>query len=115
MRLTKQETPSVVRWLRRHELTLGDLLRHPDDRSRPLPMFPLLLQRDGHPLFAPSLEEPLQPDDAVILLGGRGAFAALTDACYYDAAVEYVATGHQVPSTWIWRLIAQRRHAASAG
>ncbi len=115
VRLTREQTPSVVRWLRRHELTLGDLLRHPDDRTRALPMFPLLLQRDGQPLFAPSLDEPLQTDDGIILLGGPAAFAALTDAFFYDAAVEYVATGNQVPSTWIWRRIAQRRHAASPG
>ncbi len=114
LRLTKAETPSVVRWLRHHELTLGDLLRHPDDRSQPLPMFPLLLLRDGQAHFAPPLDQPLQPDDGIILLGGSGGFAALTDACYYDAALEYVATGRQVPSTWIWRLIGQRRHAGSA-
>ena len=114
VRLTTAESPSVVRWLRSHELTLGDLLRHPDDRSRPLPAFPLLLLRDGRPVFAPSLDEPLHADDGIILLGDRAAFAALTDVLYYDASVEYVATGQQVPSTWIWRLIAQRRHPASA-
>ncbi|MGV1007236.1 MAG: NAD-binding protein [Dermatophilaceae bacterium] len=115
VRLTSEQTPSVVRWLRRHDLTLGDLLRHPDERTQPVAAFPLVLLRDDEPMFVPSGDEPLRAGDGILLLGDRAAFAALTDAFFSDAAVEYVATGHQVPSTWIWRLIAQRRHPASAG
>ena len=46
VRLDAEQAPAVVRWLRTRELTLGNLLSHPDDRTRSLPAVALLLVRD---------------------------------------------------------------------
>ncbi|HYN29535.1 MAG TPA: NAD-binding protein [Dermatophilaceae bacterium] len=107
IRITPREAPSVVRWMRRGHLTLGDLLRDPDARERPLPAVPVLLLRDGASTFTPALDEPLRPGDSVLVLDGGSATAAVSATSYDDAAVEYVATGREVPSTWLWRLLSR--------
>ncbi len=114
VRLTATEAPSVVRWLRQHELRLGDLLRHPDHREELLRAVPVVLLRGEQTIVTPSLEEPLGVGDGILLLGRGSAHAALTDTLFYDSAVEYVATGRQVPTTWLWRRLGQRHKLAAA-
>jgi Trk K+ transport system NAD-binding subunit len=111
VRLDAVQAPAVVRWLGDHELTLGDLLSHPDDRTRPLPAVALLLVRDDDTVFTPSPDELLHPGDQVLLVERRDARAALSRTLFYDASVEYVATGREVPSTWLWRRLARRAPA----
>ena len=113
VRLDAADAPAVVRWLRGHELALGDLLRHPDDRTRPLPAVPLVLIRDGATTFTPSADELLHVGDQVLLVQRGSAGAALSRTLFYDAAVEYVATGREVPSTWLWRRLSRRPRVAA--
>jgi hypothetical protein len=107
--LDQHQAPSVLRWLRSHELTLGDFIRHPDDRDQPLPLVPLLLIRDGETTFTPSSDHLLAAHDQILFLGRRRGFGGLRDALFHDAGLEYVATGRHVPSTWLWRMLARRR------
>ena len=100
--------PAAVRWLEGHDLALGDLLRHPGDRTRPLPAVPLVLVRDGVTTFTPSPEELLHVGDQVLLVERGSARGALSRTLFHDAAVEYVATGRQVPETWLWRRLSRR-------
>ena len=111
VRLDPEQAPAVVRWLRDHELTLGELLSHPDDRTRPLPGVALVLIRGDDTTFTPSPDEPLRVGDQVLLVERRDARAALNRTLFYDAAVEYVATGREVPSTWLWRRLSRRAPA----
>lgn len=108
VRLTVEEAPAVVRWLRDHDLTLGDLLRHPDDGSRPLPLVALVLTRGERTIFTPSPDEPVRPGDQLLVVDRGEGRAALSRTLFYDAAVEYVATGREVPSTWLWRRLSRR-------
>ena len=97
--------PAVVRWLRHDELSLGDLLRDPDDRVRVTPIAALALIREDHTLYAPDLAERLQPGDRLLLAGRESGFDILSSTLYSESAVEYVATGRQVPSAWVWRVL----------
>ncbi len=107
--VTPAEAPALVRWLATHDLSLADVLRDPDDRDVGLPAVPLVLVRDGVSTFLPSPEEPLRVDDVVLIAGRSLAHEALHATLFYDSAVEYVATGRQVPSTWLWRALSARR------
>lgn len=103
--LDRARAPAVVRWLQHDELRLRDLLRDPDDRVRVIPAAALAIIREDHTLYAPDLDELLQPGDRVLLAGRESGFDVLSGTLYSDSAVEYVATGRQVPTTWVWRAI----------
>ncbi len=103
--VTPAEAPALVRWLARHELALGDVLRDPDDRGRSLAAIPLVLIRGEETTFLPDLDGALRVGDVVLMAGRESAHDAMTATLFYDAAVEYVATGRQVPSTWLWRAL----------
>jgi hypothetical protein len=47
----------------------------------------------------------------LLLVHRTGVRAALSRTLFYDAAVEYVATGLEVPSTWLWRRLSRRAPA----
>ena len=107
--LSAAQAPAVVRWLAGHDLSLGDLLRNPDDRDRPLRAVVLLLVRDKELILTPQDGTALHEGDQLLLAGTEDGLADLSDALFHSAAIEYVATGNVVPSTWLWRTITARK------
>ncbi|GAA4601718.1 Trk K+ transport system NAD-binding subunit [Actinoplanes octamycinicus] len=101
--LDASEAPALHRWLRDGQATLGDLLRHPDDREQRLDIVPLLIQRDGQATLGPADDEVLQPGDEILLAGHPWDQRALLDTLTIDSASQYVRSGHRVPASWIWR------------
>jgi hypothetical protein len=106
--LTPAETPALVRQLALGQVTLGDLLRDPDDRDRRLKAVPLALQRDGEFLLAPTEDVELALDDELLLAGQPIAHRKLDTTMIVDAAAEFVVTGRHVPASWIWRHLTAR-------
>lgn len=106
--LNQHEAPAALRWAAKHPLRLGDLFRHPDDRDNTVEALPVTLIRAGKPTFMPDLDEHLRPDDVVIAVGRPKAFDTMSDALFYDHTIEYLATGEEVPSTWLWRALKRR-------
>lgn len=106
--IDKTHAPAVVRWLRDHTLRLGDLFRHPDDRDSGVGALPAMLIRDGVTTFAPPDDEELRVGDEVVAVGRSSAFDDMTDVLFYDHVAEYLATGRDVPSTWVFRLFSHR-------
>ena len=104
-----REAPAVDRWLRTGELTLGQLLLDPHDRGRKLPVAALGIIRGDTTLYAPDLGEPLQRGDQLFLCGRDIGFAMLSGSLFSDSNVVYLATGRQVPSTWVFRLLLRPR------
>ena len=74
-----------------------------------IPLAALGLIREDHTLYAPDLSEPLRAGDRLLLAGRESGFDILSGTLYSDSAVEYVATGRQVPSTWVWRVLTGTR------
>lgn len=110
--LSADQAPAVADWLRRgHTLTLGTLLRQPDDREATLPLSALVLIRGGQPHFMPAEDTPLQVDDRVLLVGRPSGLSQVRDVCHYPATVEYLATGRDNPLTWVWARLTSRRRA----
>lgn len=107
--LTHEDAPAVMRWLGHDALTIGDLVRDPDDRDERLAVVPLVLVRHDGMVFAPSDDEPLARGDELLLAGSQPEFAALHGTLFYDAQVEYVATGREVPTAWVWRALTRTR------
>lgn len=110
--LSDAEAPAVTRWLAGHRLTVGDLLRHPDDRSHMLSLVVLLVSRDDRLILTPDDDLALQPGDQLLIAGDGEGLTDLSDALFHSATAEYIATGRVVPSTWVWRTLSERRHRA---
>ncbi len=110
--ISAEHTPAIANWLSRGEtLTLGTLIRQPDDREVTLPLAALVLVRDGEPRFMPEEDTPLALDDQVLLVGKPAGLALVREICHYPATVEYLATGRDVPLTWVWAKLTARRRA----
>ncbi|MEB3061756.1 NAD-binding protein [[Mycobacterium] zoologicum] len=108
--LSPTRAPAIVDWLQRgHTLTLGDLIRRPDDREVALPLAALVLLRDGTPTFMPAPETELALGDQVLLVGKPDGLSQVREICHYPSTVEYLATGRDVPLTWVWSRLTRFR------
>lgn len=114
VRLTATEAPALQTWLAERGARLGDLLRNPDGRDEPLHAVPLLLARaaagdsGAEVVIAPGDDVELAPDDELLLVGRSSARRLLDATLQVDAAREYVVSGRQVPSSWVWRKLTHR-------
>ncbi|MFV9632868.1 NAD-binding protein [Mycobacterium neumannii] len=112
--LSVDEAPAVTQWLESHELTIGDLLRDPDDRCRPLPLVTLLMVRNTELIMTPDDDTQLCVGDQLLLAGKNDGLVELSAALFYPTTLEYVATARVAPSTWVWRVMTQRRRAGTS-
>lgn len=103
--LDREHAPAVRRWVRARELRLGDLLRSPDGRDLPLQVMVFALVRRSGTIFLPGEEELLHEDDSLLVSASGAGLSDLAGALFYDATLTYVATGENVPSTWLWRVL----------
>jgi voltage-gated potassium channel Kch len=111
--LSARETPAIADWLLQGKaLTLRTLMLRPDDRDSTLPLAALVLVRDGKPHFMPPEDTPLSLDDQVLLVGKPTGLALVREICHYPATVEYLATGRDVPLTWVWQRLTARGRVA---
>ena len=103
IRLSQEDAPALDGRLEGHGLRLGDLLRDPADRERPLDIVPLTLLRNNERTMAPAEDVLLREDDELLLAGRLRARAAL-ETTFSDVSVaSYVLSGRRVPSSWVWR------------
>lgn len=109
--ISDQQAPAVAAWLRRGlTLPLGTLMRQPDNRDLVLPLAALVLVRGGEAIFMPDEETPLALDDQVLLVGRSAGLSEVREVCHYPGVVDYLATGCDVPSTWIWARLSRYRN-----
>lgn len=115
--LSATGSPALHRWLLHDDLTVGQLLANPDDRDEKLPLVALMLIRDGEHIYAPDDSMTVTPNDQVLVVGHNWGLEALVQTQFSDAAAEYIATGVQVPETWLWRRLkkGQRHSRQSVG
>ncbi|WP_119154736.1 potassium channel family protein [Caldimonas tepidiphila] len=92
-----------------HPVTLGLLLRNPRTRARPLAAVALLLRREGRSIVLPDEELPLRPGDELLFCGLRHAEQRMCWALQNVDVLNYLATGAERPSGWVWRWLARRR------
>lgn len=108
--LSADGAPALAAWLRSGKtLTLGTLLRRPDDRESVLPLAALVLIRGGETTFMPGEDTPLALEDQVLIVGKPSGLAQVREICHYPTTVEYLATGREVPLTWAWSKLTARR------
>ena len=106
--LSGREAPALGSWPRAGGARLGDLLRSPHDRSRPVAAVPLLLVRATGSILAPGDDVTLAPDDQILLAGRATARRQLLDTMTNAAVSEYVLRGRTVPAGWLLQRLTGR-------
>ncbi|MBX7432834.1 NAD-binding protein [Mycobacterium sp. Y57] len=116
--LTAGEAPAVQPWLASGRARLGDLTRDPTERTERIPAVALMVLRGDDSALAPDDDFVLTAGDEILFAGRPAARRALDSTLLLDTAGEYVVSGRQVPSSWIWRRLTRhsgRRDPALPG
>ena len=114
VRLTPQEAPALQRWLPERGVTVGDLLRSPDDRQEPLDAVVLLLLRQGRSVLTPEADTVLEPDDQLLLAGRPTSRRAMDMTLIVEPVCDYVVTGERQPVGAVWRALSARAQGRPA-
>jgi voltage-gated potassium channel len=109
VRLERTMSPALGRWLDSGQARLGDLLRDPDDRERPLTAAVLLVKHGDDVILTPTDDHLLTDGDEILLAGDPLARRELDTTLLVDGVLSYVVTGDYVPSSWIWRRLVRRQ------
>ncbi len=97
-------TPAVFDCLIRGDrVLLQDICSHPTDRSARLSCIPLLIKRDDDEILLPALEISLQAGDRILFCGRNEANRAIQHIIHDHRALDYILTGTDRPSGFIWR------------
>lgn len=90
-------------------VTVGDLLRNPRDRDESLRAIPLVLRREDQSILMPGNDVRLEEFDRVLFCGTSDAASSMEWILRNPNAFNYVMTGNDLPSGWLWRKLKQRR------
>jgi Trk K+ transport system NAD-binding subunit len=111
--ITASGAPAVTHSLPSRHMTLEALMRDPAERERLLDAVPLLLHRDGQDLLLPAAGLELAPGDQVLFAGTQRARQRQRSTLMNRDVLDYVVTGRDIESGWLWRRLAPPRARAS--
>jgi voltage-gated potassium channel len=113
IQLDQEQAPALGGWLAEGRVTLGDLLRSPEDRERRLQVVPLLLLRDGEAVLTPDGETVLARDDELLFAGHGSERRELESTLVVDSTAAYVLFDQHIPASWVWRKLSRRNPTPS--
>jgi voltage-gated potassium channel len=113
VKLDREQAPAIGGWLAEGRVTLGDLLRSPEDRERLLRVVPLLLLRDGEAVLTPGDETLLARDDELLFAGHGSERRELESTLVIESTGAYVLFDQHIPSSWVWRKLSRKSPAPS--
>jgi len=105
VRINASDAPALHRalMLENREIAVGDLLRNPADRDRPLELFALALARGESFSTLPDEDAKLKAGDEILFAGRAGTRDAQWPMLRDSAIVDYVLTGVERQGGWVWR------------
>jgi hypothetical protein len=106
--LDQDEAPTLVPRLAQGPIRLGDLLRDPRDRDRPLDMVALALLSGEESTAAPEDDQPVRLGDRLLVASRQDSRRVLEATLSHEPTTVYVLEGRFVPSGWLWRRLSQR-------
>ncbi|HLS55565.1 MAG TPA: NAD-binding protein [Zeimonas sp.] len=104
VRVDREQAPALLERLAGLDrpLTLGELLRDPDDRHDTLEALALLVLRNGRETLLPRDDFALARDDEILFAGRGRARRRMTVTMNNPRALYYVCTGREPPRRWQW-------------
>lgn len=113
--LVAPDAPAVTAVLKAGErVRVGDLLTDPRDRSRPLAAIALLLDRDGKQTLLPDPDTALKSEDRLLMCGSGDAETRMGWVLRNHNLLDYVRSGMDRPSGYVWRWISAWLHRSAA-
>lgn len=110
LKINRRKAESVYRDLvADNAVTLRHLVTDPVDRSKRLPVVPLLISRTGSIILAPPLETPLQADDEILFAGPESSRHRIERTAQNDDVLDYVRIGRVGTGGLLWRTARRRR------
>lgn len=106
--LHPDQAPALIACLHTQDVTLGDLLRSPEDRDQQLEVVPLMLLRGQEANLAPELSTVLEPGDQLLFAGHAAERRRLQATLQDDSVAAYVALNQRLPVGWVWRQLSRR-------
>lgn len=112
LEVTPDAAPAVVtgiaegRWVR-----VGDLYRNPHDRDQRLPCIALLIKRGAEEILLPD-DGPIETGDRILLCGRFGTAPQVEWLARNHNVFDYLCTGEQRASGYLWRLFTRRSEPA---
>jgi Trk K+ transport system NAD-binding subunit len=104
------EAPAIYRLLMEHgHATVGDLLRQPADREKPLACVPLYLRRADGSVELPDDALALEPADQILFAGRTWAREHQQSLLRSEKVRDYVLTGSDPPVSWLWQRLERSR------
>jgi Trk K+ transport system NAD-binding subunit len=115
IKLDQEQAPALGGWLAEGRVTLGNLLRSPEDRERHLQVVPLLLLRDGEAVLTPipDGDTVLARDDELLFAGHGSERRELESTLVVDSTASYVLFDQHIPSSWVWRKLSRKKPTRS--
>jgi voltage-gated potassium channel len=113
IKLDREQAPALGGWLAEGRVTLGNLIRSPEDRERRLRVVPLLLLRDGEAVLTPDGETVLAGDDELLFAGQGSERRELESTLVIDSTGAYVLFDEHIPSSWVWRTLSRKKSTPS--
>jgi voltage-gated potassium channel len=113
VKLDQEQAPALGGWLMEGTVTMGDLLRSPEDRERRLQVVPLLLLREGEAVLTPDGETVLARDDELLFAGHGSERRELESTLVVDSTAAYVMFDQHIPSSWVWRKLSRKNPTPS--
>jgi voltage-gated potassium channel len=106
--ISRGETPAVIEMLEKVcAISLGMLYTDPRDVTLALPCVPLLLKRRHEGILVPGNDTMLQPDDQLLFCGRQGAEEHMRWTSKNFNALNYICTGRDNPTGYIWRRLSK--------
>jgi hypothetical protein len=110
------EAPAMYRLLMQGgHAQVADLLRNPGRREEPLALLPLYLQRTDAAVELPEDGSALQPGDKILFAGRESAQALQQTLLRNEKVRDYVVTGREPPSGWLWQRLRRPRSTHPRG
>jgi Trk K+ transport system NAD-binding subunit len=94
-------------------VTVADLMRAPDDRTRPMPAIPLMLHHDRERILLPDVATRVRPGDRVLWCGRPTVRRRMSWILRSEHMLAFAVTGEVRPQGALMRWLERRRqHAA---
>ncbi len=113
--LCPKEAMAVTNYLNEHKLlSLTDLIRDPQDRSRSLNCVPLMIQRDEKCIMLPAHQHGIKVGDEIVLCGTERSERLLAATLNNPYTLHFLTTGTDMPRGYFFNWLNRRKLAATS-
>ena len=113
LNITEKDSPAMYAASRRRDrVQLWQLYRDPRNRDVTLDCIPLLCKRSERQILLPDDDTKIFPGDRILFCGQAHAHSMMEWLSGNDNVFNYIRTGEEHPSGYLWRLMTGKRSKA---